>query len=823
MEDEKTKQNKIKNGLPYLLGIILSLMVSFYIRTGSKATVILSDNFVRFGGNDPWYHMRVVTAILHNYPHTLWFDAFTLFPTGQKMVFAPLFDWVLASLIYILTLGNPTTHQMEVIGAYFPAILGTLVVIPTYYVGKWVFNRNVGLLSAFLVAILPGAFLHRSLLGFTDHHVAETLMSTVTAMFLIMSLKAMREHPVYFKDITSKDFNKLKPSIKYIVLTGISMGLYILAWKGALFFALIIGVYITIQHVIDHMRNENPEYLAIIGSLSFFIAWLFVLPLPDLGGTLRQYMIGLPAGIIGFIVFSLVSGIMNQRKIEKKYYILAPIVLFGVVLVISKMFIPSVYVIISTVFSYFMRSGGGLTIAEAYPFFVDRTTGLFSLSPLYDNFGIEGYITFLAIPVLLYQTYREHKQEEIWMVVWTLMMVWALYQQNRFAYYFTVNAALLSAYLAFKVLDAVGWKELSEKYREAKEKGKDFDFKNIKATHAISILVVFIILIYPVGPLETSLSQNTGVGGPAPAWIESLTWMRYNTPDTGVNFTGIYPVPTDGETFQYPSTAYGVMSWWDYGHWITYIGHRIPNANPFQSGIGGGDVPGAASYFTSQSEEEANSIADVLGSRYMVSNGRMAYTIFGAMAAWDGDQDGYYSQVNSDQGLVTVPSMKYLNSMEMRLHLLDGNGLIHYRMVHESQAYNPGNEPYVNLEQLYKNVYNMWTGENIPTDTTTGFVKIFEYVKGATITGTAPANETVTITNTIQTNQMRTFTYTQTTTAGSDGTYSFTVPYSTTGPVEGGTQFDTMPTGSYVISYGNTTQQVSVSETDVMNGNTLEI
>ncbi|MDK2947126.1 MAG: dolichyl-phosphooligosaccharide-protein glycotransferase, partial [Methanolobus sp.] len=123
MKDEKTKTNNLKNSLPYMAGVILSLLVSFYIRTGSKATVILSENFVRFGGNDPWYHMRVVTAILHNYPHTLWFDPYTLFPVGQRMVFAPLFDWVLASLIYILTLGNPTTHQMEVIGAYFPAIL----------------------------------------------------------------------------------------------------------------------------------------------------------------------------------------------------------------------------------------------------------------------------------------------------------------------------------------------------------------------------------------------------------------------------------------------------------------------------------------------------------------------------------------------------------------------------------------------------------------------------------------------------------------------------------------------------------------------------
>jgi len=29
------------------------------------------------------------------------------------------------------------------------------------------------------------------------------------------------------------------------------------------------------------------------------------------------------------------------------------------------------------------------------------------------------------------------------------------------------------------------------------------------------------------------------------------------------------------------------MSWWDYGHWITYISERIPNNNPSQHGVAG--------------------------------------------------------------------------------------------------------------------------------------------------------------------------------------------------------------------------------------------
>ena len=39
-----------------------------------------------------------------------------------------------------------------------------------------------------------------------------------------------------------------------------------------------------------------------------------------------------------------------------------------------------------------------------------------------------------------------------------------------------------------------------------------------------------------------------------------------------MNYYAIY----DKSTFTYPNTSYGVMSWWDYGHLITYIAHRIP-------------------------------------------------------------------------------------------------------------------------------------------------------------------------------------------------------------------------------------------------------
>jgi asparagine N-glycosylation enzyme membrane subunit Stt3 len=48
-------------------------------------------------------------------------------------------------------------------------------------------------------------------------------------------------------------------------------------------------------------------------------------------------------------------------------------------------------------------------------------------------------------------------------------------------------------------------------------------------------------------------------------WLETMTWMRYNTPDPGIDYLAIYEKPKNS-TYPYPDTAYGVMSWWDYGH-----------------------------------------------------------------------------------------------------------------------------------------------------------------------------------------------------------------------------------------------------------------
>lgn len=818
----KEKKNwEIKGSLPYLTGVIISFLIAFYIRTIPKAGVFVSTEFVRFGGNDPWYHLRNVESIVHNYPHMIWFDAHTLYPYGTEQVFAPLYDWFLATVIWFVGFGNPSQDLIYTMCAYFPAIIGALVVVPVYYVGKWLFDRRAGLLAAFLVSMSSGQFLSRSIIGFNDHHIAETLLSTITAMFLIIAIKKAREHNITFSTLKEGDLDSFKTSLPFFIFAGFALGAYTLAWKGGLFFSLIIGIYVVVQHVIDHLHGRNTEYIAIGGSFVFLTCLIMVLISPEVGGSKHLYLKALPAGLISFALMSILSSQMVQRDIKKYYY--PGIILAGVVIMVlvSKIASPSAYSLIISVFSYFMSTGGALTVAEASPLFSRGG------SPIWYNFGLMGYVSFIGLALFAYESTKKNSQEKTFLIVWTVMIIWAMLQQNRFTYYYSVNAAILSAYIGIKLLDVAGWKRLQDDIRTRKESITVFQSftKNIKPIHILSLILIVGALAYPSYGL--AIQQSQGTGGPNGYWIDATMWLRNNTPDPGLDYYESYEVPASGEYYEYPEEAYGVMSWWDYGHWIEVIGHRIPNANPFQQGVGGRrgsieevNLPGAATFFTAPSEAEATAILEAVhpdpekaGARYVVSDIEMATGKFYAMSAWTLDTANYYVTVQTDQGPTNAPGQRYFDSMEARLHIFDGDGLEQYRMVYETPAA-------VTNEKGYKQVYNVLYGGSIPV-TDTGYVKIFEYVEGAKIRGTAPVGETVTLSTTIQTPLQRTFVYSQNTV--SDGTFEFTVPYSMTGHLEGETKFAVAPILPYTVSHGNVSTSFSISEQAVLEGAVLTI
>ena len=177
----------------YAIGVLICAVLAFWIRIRPRSDVFREDGFIRFGENDPWYHWHNIDYLLHNYPHFQWFDTYTTYPYGTSQAFAPLYDFILATVIKILNIFGvaTTTDGAMTVAAYWPCVLAAFCIVAMYFVAKTIFkSRNIGLLSAFLLAVAPGQFLSRSTIGFNDHHVAEVLFSTIVIIFLAKALIA---------------------------------------------------------------------------------------------------------------------------------------------------------------------------------------------------------------------------------------------------------------------------------------------------------------------------------------------------------------------------------------------------------------------------------------------------------------------------------------------------------------------------------------------------------------------------------------------------------------------------------------------------------
>jgi dolichyl-diphosphooligosaccharide--protein glycosyltransferase len=308
------------------------------------------------------------------------------------------------------------------------------------------------------------------------------------------------------------------------------------------------------------------------------------------------------------------------------------------------------------------------------------------------------------------------------------------------------------------------------------------------------------------------------------------------------------------------------------------IGHRMPNANPFQEGIGNATAgtPGSSPYFLAENESEAEKVLTYLDknrsiyltTRYVMPDGEMALGKFYAMTAWsDIPFSKYDGIIAQQQGDNLVPIQLYLPSyfrtMVARLWFFDGTETpigdavaIAYRpmqlqdgttvpvMTNQPKISNNYTEleeyvnasrskgdlamiasrdqltPCVPLEAL-KHYRLVHESENDYYVTGLKLVKTFEHVPGAVITGAAPAGTKVTIAVPIMTNRNRTFIYRQS--SVSNGQFTLVVPYSTEGPIEGGTKFDTKPKGAYQLVIGSKAYEVRVPEEMVMTGGVIKI
>ena len=667
-----------------IAGILLAVCfgAALYIRVAFPYDKVFVGDWIKFTGVDAYFFMRLVDNLVHNFPHLIAFDPYFLYPGGSAVSTLTFWPYLISGVTWLIGFGSPTQHTVDMVGVYFPAVLGALTTIPVYFIGKALFNRWAGIIAAGLVAIFPGEFLGRSTLGFTDYHVAEVLFTTVTMLFLILAVKAGRDKQLTFGRLWHRQWATASKPFIYSLIAGIFLGIYFLTWMGALLFVFIIFVYLVIQFIIDHLKSRSIEYLCFISTITFVVTLLMFMPLsPD-----RMVLASLTIAIIIPIAMAVLSRFMASRNIKPIIYPAAIIGLGLVSLVVFRIVNPSLLQSIVGNLNVFMWSVG-TTVLEMQPLLFPN--GSFSLWVAWGNFTTSFFLSFISLGILVYLVIKRGETEKTVFVVWSLIMLAATLSMRRFAYYFVVNVALLAGYLSWLILEFSGFREkaaepaeaLRETKKQAKQKRRGGPRPAASwVNRGLGIIAVFFLVLFPnIGRAIDTASHP--VYAPSDAWCESLSWLKDNTPNPFGNpdfYYELYEPPPPGESYNYPQTAYGVTAWWDYGYWITRIGHRIPTSNP------GTGLRGEAYLFTAQDEASANELLDQWGSKYVIVDNAIAKVVggkFQALATLSGNSpDKFYGIYYQPKGNMLEPVLlfypEYYRSLLVRLYNFDGSKVI---------------------------------------------------------------------------------------------------------------------------------------------------
>jgi asparagine N-glycosylation enzyme membrane subunit Stt3 len=495
--------------------VVLAIVaLALFVRVVPAYDRVITDGRVIFASNDPWIHMRNADNLSAHWPIPSWFDPYRLAPEGQETD-APMMDMAIAGIALASTI------PLDIVGAWFPAVAGALVVIPVFLLMRRLFGRPEAVVAALLVTLMPGQLLHRSLLGHTDHHVLEALLAATVLALLVRATESCR----------SRD----------AVVTGIFLGLYLLTWSRGVFLVLILLAWAFVELAWATRRFQITRLMALVFLPAFVLAAPAALNLKSMTLTLPI----LAGGIAAIAAAEWIVGAIPRRRIG------ATLFGIGVVSVIAAVIaLPD----LATQAIRLAPSGGSATVGEVQPLLWPNLS--FSLTPLWTEFTTAAILAVPGLAMLAAAAYRSQSPAKRLILIWSIAIIAATLAQGRFGYYMAVSVAMLASIAAIRWF----WRGLDLR---------------------VATVVVAAIVIYPSAVRVRDVAAGPNLAPPA-AWLEALDWMRVSTPEPFGSGDAYFARHTLAGA---PQSQYSVMVWWDYAWWVTRIARRPPATNPTQFAV----------------------------------------------------------------------------------------------------------------------------------------------------------------------------------------------------------------------------------------------
>lgn len=455
-------------------------------------------------------------------------DTHFWYPEGYNMATSTFagFYYTTAILYLFLTkvLGvNMSLFDYTVIQ---PAYVGALMVVPAFLLGRKIKGTGTGIMAALLTILTPG-FLVRSSVGWYKHEPI-SLLAGVMSMYLA---------------VESYEAKTTKKTYLYAALAGLALGYSNTVWGGGRYFNGLLGIMFVAVPLL--MTVDYRKSLAGVVTLLVNVAVGSAFPNPGLMWFKDAANVIMALGIVaGLVVIFAAKRLPDRNKLLGKWGALA--VMGALALVVVAFWLPS-----------------DLTaryLAVINPFSKSSEAIVQSVAEHQSSSGLELLRSYyLPVVFAILGGYLLLKKRRPGSILAVLGFLTALYVASSFArlqVYLSITAAILGA---------VTFDELTSRFLAMKVdlKRRTAD-SSVNAKKAVYVVLIVFLLFYPAWqvwlpvtnrPMQlTSAAMNLREN--KPDWQQALTWIATNTP---------------------PDAK--IISWWDYGYWITVLGHRTTFAD----------------------------------------------------------------------------------------------------------------------------------------------------------------------------------------------------------------------------------------------------
>ena len=628
--------------------VLLIALAALGIRTYPAWNAVFNNAGVSFLETDAWYHVRLTENQVRNFPWRVTRDPYAA-PGGQFVPVAPLFDTLTSAAVVAVYGRDATSDQVERTAAVMPPIYGVLTIIAVAALARRLFDPRAGLIAAALLAILPGHFMDRTMLGFVDHHALEALLAICVLLAFAWA----------------RDTTTVIPPI----VAGLTLGAYLLAWGSGAFLVATLALWLVAcvplaARAADLRRPADTAAIASVIALA--LVAIFQDPAMHRYGT---QVLGLSALAVMAVAVSLASSRplpLAPRRAVVAAVVIVALVTATTIAVFARDLVVQVIIDVGRLAPDPSRMG----VLEARPLFLYSGNWNWAQPWLFFRTGF--FIGVIALVPFAIRVWRTRSPSELLILVFTVATLVATIGQNRFGYYFITACAVLGGWLAMGLLDWSGVPHAGNPQPTPRTR--------LPLAREIAVIAIAGGMFAPNLAPGVLLAPRTA-SFPI-YWRDTMEWLRDNTAP---------PFSAQGPDYyfaRYPDSGaltpdYSVMSWWDQGYWITQQAHRVPVANPTQE-----RAPNAARFYTATDEATARAILDAERSRFVVSDFELPFrrlangTIMGrfqTIVDWTGADHGQFYEVayRRDGGQwipVWIFHEPYYRSMAFRLSVLGGAG-----------------------------------------------------------------------------------------------------------------------------------------------------